>query len=41
MAILHSSWLIQDQSGCLFIWGETWRLLETSDLDLADVPAHP
>jgi len=42
MAILHGSWLVQNQGGCLFIWGETWRSLETSESPcLADVPAHP
>jgi len=25
MAILHGSLLINNQNGCLFIWGETWR----------------
>ncbi|MGF2039840.1 MAG: SNF2-related protein [Nostoc sp. CmiVER01] len=25
MAILHCNWLIKNQNGCLFIWGETWR----------------
>ncbi|MEH2200075.1 SNF2-related protein [Nostoc sp.] len=25
MAILHGSWLLKSQKGCLFIWGETWR----------------
>lgn len=42
MAILHGSWLIQNQGG-LFIWGETWRsLLATSvSPSLIDVPIHP
>ncbi|HLO49969.1 MAG TPA: DEAD/DEAH box helicase [Kamptonema sp.] len=30
MAILHGSWLLH-QSGYLFIWGETWRRIATSD----------
>ncbi|MHC5816351.1 MAG: DEAD/DEAH box helicase [Nostoc sp.] len=25
MAILHGNWLLKNQNGCLFIWGETWR----------------
>ena len=25
MAILHCNWLLKNQNGCLFIWGETWR----------------
>ncbi len=43
MAILHGSWLIQNQGNCLFIWGETWRSLGT-DIDpkrLTEVPLLP
>lgn len=40
MAILHGSWLIQ-KSSCLFIWGETWRSLLTSDPILANEQAYP
>ncbi|MEH2149187.1 DEAD/DEAH box helicase [Nostoc sp.] len=25
MAILHCNWLLKNQNGSLFIWGETWR----------------
>jgi len=25
MAILHGSWLLDNEKSCLFIWGETWR----------------
>ncbi|MGB7893051.1 MAG: SNF2 helicase-associated domain-containing protein, partial [Microcoleus sp.] len=25
MAILHGSWLVENETSCLFIWGETWR----------------
>src|SRR4028118_1789681 len=25
MAILHGSWLLENENSCLFIWGETWR----------------
>jgi len=40
MAILHGSWLVQNQGGCLFIWRDL--PLETSESPcLADVPAHP
>ena len=43
MAILHGSWLLQNQGGCLFIWGETWRsLLATSEAsESADVLKYP
>ncbi|MBR8838249.1 MAG: helicase [Stigonema ocellatum SAG 48.90 = DSM 106950] len=43
MAILHGSWLLQNQSGCLFIWGETWRISRGNTLlsVSADVPLHP
>jgi SNF2 family DNA or RNA helicase len=44
MAILHGSWLKKDRGSCLFIWGETWRTLETGigiDLSRAEVPQHP
>ena len=27
MAILHGSWLLENEKNCLFIWGETWRKL--------------
>lgn len=41
MAILHGSWLIKNQGGCLFIWGENWRSLSSKDANFADVVAHP
>lgn len=41
MAILHGSWLIKNQTGCLFIWGENWRSLSINDADFADVLEHP
>src|SRR4028119_716918 len=25
MALLHGSWLLNNDKSCLFIWGETWR----------------
>jgi len=27
MAIIHGSWLLDNEKSCLFIWGETWRKL--------------
>ena len=42
MAILHGSWLLKNQGGCLFIWGETWRMGANALLSVsADVPLHP
>ncbi len=43
MAILHGSWLLNHQGGCLFIWGENWRSLSTTSESAAftDVPNHP
>ncbi|MEB3182188.1 MAG: DEAD/DEAH box helicase [Nostocaceae cyanobacterium] len=43
MAILHGSWLLKNQGGCLFIWGETWRSLLSSSQsgDTAEVLNHP
>jgi SNF2 family DNA or RNA helicase/intein/homing endonuclease len=43
MAILHGSWLLQNRGSSLFVWGETWRSLETKiDLGtLTQVPSHP
>jgi SNF2 family DNA or RNA helicase len=29
MAILHGSWQIREQGGELFVWGETWRRLDS------------
>ncbi|MEG4961940.1 DEAD/DEAH box helicase [Microcoleus sp. K4-C2] len=31
MAILHGSWLLENEKSCLFIWGETWRKLGAID----------
>ncbi|WP_392530998.1 DEAD/DEAH box helicase [Nostoc sp. C117] len=43
MAILHGNWLLKNENGCLFIWGETWRSprvnLESSES--GDIPLHP
>ncbi|MEI2583323.1 DEAD/DEAH box helicase [Scytonema sp. PRP1] len=42
MAILHGSWLTQNQGSCLFIWGETWRTLGTnSSKGASHIPPHP
>jgi SNF2 family DNA or RNA helicase len=43
MAILHGSWLLRGQGSGLFIWGETWRSLETKidTAALTQVPFHP
>jgi SNF2 family DNA or RNA helicase len=43
MAILHGSWLLNNQNGCLFIWGETWRSSRVNfDLSASgDIPPHP
>ncbi|MBD6616006.1 ATP-dependent helicase [Komarekiella sp. 'clone 1'] len=43
MAILHGSWLLKNQSSCLFIWGETWRSSRVN-FELSSspsVPSHP
>ncbi len=41
MAIVHGNWIKQNQSGCLFIWGETWRLLTPESPSLVDVFMYP
>jgi SNF2 family DNA or RNA helicase len=44
MVILHGSWLLQNQDGCLFIWGETWRTspqINNTKSALTDVQPHP
>ncbi|BAY46669.1 SNF2-related helicase [Scytonema sp. HK-05] len=42
MAILHGSWLTQNQGNCLFIWGETWRTLGTnSSKGASHILPHP
>ncbi|WP_193194999.1 DEAD/DEAH box helicase [Nostoc sp. MG11] len=43
MAILHGSWLLKNQSGCLFVWGETWRSSRVNfELNSSpNVPPHP
>lgn len=39
MAILHGNWLAQDH--CFFVWGETWRHLETAKVQSERIPSHP
>ncbi len=42
MAILHGSWLLQNQGGCLFVWGETWRSFDVNlSLSARSIPQHP
>jgi SNF2 family DNA or RNA helicase len=42
MAILHGNWLLQNDGGSLFIWGETWRRMTAAISSLPDsVPSHP
>ncbi|MDZ8227356.1 SNF2-related protein [Nostoc sp. ChiVER01] len=43
MAILHCNWLIKNQNGCLFIWGETWRSprVNFESNGSGDIPLHP
>ena len=32
MAILHGSWLLENKTSGLFIWGETWRKIGAIDI---------
>lgn len=41
MAILHGSWVIKNQTGYLFIWGENWRSLTNNHTSIADVLENP
>ncbi|MEH2231188.1 MAG: DEAD/DEAH box helicase [Nostoc sp.] len=43
MAILHCNWLLKNQNGCLFIWGETWRSprVNFESNGSGDIPPHP
>ncbi|MDZ8092244.1 MAG: SNF2-related protein [Nostoc sp. DedQUE05] len=43
MAILHCNWLLKNQNGCLFIWGETWRSprVNFESNGSGDIPVHP
>ncbi|WP_414567257.1 DEAD/DEAH box helicase [Nostoc sp. CCY 9925] len=43
MAILHGNWLVKNQNGCLFIWGETWRSprVNLASSESEEIPLHP
>ncbi|MBD2515161.1 DEAD/DEAH box helicase [Nostoc sp. FACHB-973] len=43
MAILHGNWLVKNQNGCLFIWGETWRSprVNLESRESEEIPLHP
>ncbi|MEH1949305.1 MAG: SNF2 helicase-associated domain-containing protein, partial [Nostoc sp.] len=43
MAILHCNWLLKNQNGCLFIWGETWRSprVNSESNGSGDIAVHP
>jgi SNF2 family DNA or RNA helicase len=43
MAILHGNWILKEQQGYLFIWGESWRSLSAAPEteSATDVPIHP
>ncbi len=43
MAILHGSWLQNNQNSSLFIWGETWRASQVNvdSHTFGDIPLHP
>ncbi|RUR73726.1 helicase [Nostoc sp. PCC 7120 = FACHB-418] len=40
MAILHGSWILNEQESCLFIWGETWRSPQV-DFNFAEISLNP
>ncbi|WP_016950785.1 DEAD/DEAH box helicase [Anabaena sp. PCC 7108] len=43
MAILHGSWVLENQNSSLFIWGETWRNSQVNleFIKSGEVPSHP
>ncbi|MBO1051991.1 MAG: DEAD/DEAH box helicase [Dolichospermum sp. DET73] len=41
MAILHGTWIINNQSSYFFIWGETWRSSQGQTEVSAEIPLHP
>jgi SNF2 family DNA or RNA helicase len=42
MAILQGSWILDESSGYLFIWGETWRTKAAVETTASNgVPLHP
>jgi SNF2 family DNA or RNA helicase len=41
MAILHGTWIINNQNSYFFIWGETWRSSQLNTEISAEIPLHP
>ncbi|RCJ22456.1 helicase [Nostoc sp. ATCC 43529] len=43
MAILHGNWLLKNQNGSLFIWGETWRSprVNLASSESEEIALHP
>jgi SNF2 family DNA or RNA helicase len=41
MAILHGTWIINNQNSYFFIWGETWRSSQVHIEVSAEIPLHP
>ena len=42
MSSLHGSWLPQQSNEYLFVWGETWRMMPSTNNETgAQVPSHP
>jgi SNF2 family DNA or RNA helicase len=41
MAILHGTWIINNQNSYFFIWGETWRSSQGQTEVFAEIPLHP
>ncbi|MEG4863098.1 MULTISPECIES: DEAD/DEAH box helicase [unclassified Microcoleus] len=40
MAILHGSWLLNNEKSGLFIWGETWRKIGAIDIVESEIIPH-
>jgi SNF2 family DNA or RNA helicase len=41
MAILHGTWILNNQNSYFFIWGETWRSSQGQTEVSAEIPLHP
>ncbi|MEA5551508.1 DEAD/DEAH box helicase [Anabaena cylindrica UHCC 0172] len=41
MAILHGTWVINNQNSYFFIWGETWRSSQVQTEVSAEISLHP
>ena len=42
MSILHGSWILEETKGSLFIWGETWRTIESVKSAISEeILIHP